>query len=395
MNKLYKLYNILRTTAAVLALVVAAPLIHVEAQQQPGATAPDITARNLTLQLANPPAAVPNCSVQSLNGPGTSSYFYWIVVEYQIGNSNVFGPCTGATTFKNTQDGLTNFAKIAFPSMPGTGPGGVAVEYDVLRTTTPMPPTGTSNVAVNVGNFYPASGSINDAFADGTLSAYTVNTFDPSTVTTSLSNVASGAGTSALSGGASGINFAGPIISSSYFVAKGAPAAVVGAFGWDSSDSFFKVSNGVTPTSVPKTFRLAADYTNSTTSMTNAFSNLGLLSVNTNYVATCDLYYQGAATAGLQVQFTGPSTPTNVIYGAVIQTNTSNAQTNGVAVAFSSPVPAAPVAVGTAATNFVATITGTFEIGAVSGILRLQAASAAAAQLTIKKDSKCTVTQVQ
>lgn len=245
-----------------LVLILADTAAH--AQQPP---APDTTVRNLTFQLANPPLTVPACTVQSVNGPGRNQYFYWIVVEYQIGNSNVFGPCSGATTFNNLQDNVTAFAKIAFPAMTGTGPSGNPLEYDVLRTTTPTPPTGTSNVGVSVTNFYPASGSINDVLADGGPIGYTVNTFDPSTVASTFNNITTGAGTSGISGGANGINFIGPVSSSTYIVLKGVPpGTTAGGLGFDSTDTFFKVSNGGGVTSVPKVFRLSSDYTNSTTS---------------------------------------------------------------------------------------------------------------------------------
>jgi hypothetical protein len=139
------------------------------------------------------------------------------------------------------------------------------------------------------------------------------------------------------------------------------------------------------------TYRLTSDYTNSTTSLTNV-TGLGISVVaNKTYHVTCQLYYQAASTGGLQVAFTAPASPTGLHVGAVIQTNISNAQTTGDTTSVATKVPAAGVAVGTAATDFMATVEATLRNGSNAGTFQLQAASVAAAQLTIRTDSECLV----
>lgn len=378
--------SLLLFTAAALFLIDA--LAHAQ-QPQP----PDFSVRNLTFALANPPQPVPSCSVQSLNGSGRQQYFYWVVAKFTIGNAAVFGPCAGPTQNFNNPGG-TNFAQISW-NLP-TG----AASADVLRTTTSAPPTGSCGCAVTTSN---SNGTVADSIADGSLGGYSVNTIDPNTQIYKLNflSTASGVALNGIIGNGTVSTFSfngtiaalnGQLNGNSLTLNGTAPPVSTsgGSVNYDTGVSMLTVGNGGTDVMrVPRSSRLFSDYTNSTTSMSNVGTLLYSINANEAYFIDCTLYYQGAATAGLQVQFTGPAAATNVIIGTVIQTNTTNAQTTGVVGGFSTPVPATPVAVGTAATQFVAYVSATIENGVNAGTVRLQAASAAAATLTIKRGSVC------
>jgi hypothetical protein len=158
----------------------------------------------------------------------------------------------------------------------------------------------------------------------------------------------------------------------------------------DDQDGISQLHGGIF-NPVATTYRLASAYTNSTTSLTNVHGVAIPVVAHKTYHVTCQLYYQAASTGGLQVAFTVPASPTGFHAGAVIQTNTSNAQTTGVTTSPSTKIPATGIAVGTAATDFMATVEATLRNGTNTGTMQLQAASVAAAQLTIETDSECMV----
>lgn len=138
-----------------------------------------------------------------------------------------------------------------------------------------------------------------------------------------------------------------------------------------------------------QTVMLTSQYTNSTTGFTNVTGTSSLafaLEANTTYQGTCTLYYQGAATAGLNIEFTGPASPTFVTYGLVDPGSATTLVQAAVATAYSTSLGAA---VTTATTNFPATVTFGISNGANAGTLQMLAKSSAAAQLQIQTGSFC------
>jgi hypothetical protein len=169
-----------------------------------------------------------------------------------------------------------------------------------------------------------------------------------------------------------------------------APSGVAGSFvEWaDSGDHFkkFKANNGAVQ-NFPQIIALASDYTNSTTTMSTVTGFSFPVNANTNYTAVCHLFYQSAATGGLNVQFIGPAAPTSVIYG-LNSPLSATTFTNQVATAFTTSIG---TAVTTAATNFDAIISFDLFNGANAGSVQLQAKSSAAVTLTIKAGSFCRI----
>lgn len=149
-------------------------------------------------------------------------------------------------------------------------------------------------------------------------------------------------------------------------------------------------ANGPPTQNYPGLTILTSQYTNSTTGFTNVAGGNTLqfpVLANTTYTATCHLYYQAAATGGLNIEFTGPASPTTVIYGL----NDPSAATtfNGsVATAYSTSLGQV---VTTAATNFDAIVSFALINGANAGTVNLLAKSSAAVQLQIQAGSFCRV----
>jgi hypothetical protein len=126
-----------------------------------------ITATTISLPLLNPPAPPASANIQTTGTPGPSSntVYYWLVSEFAIGNSSPAGPFEA----DNVPATLTssNYETISWPSVLN------ALSYDVLKTTTNVPPTGACACAVTVGT---TSLSVQDQSTS--TSSYTVNTFN-------------------------------------------------------------------------------------------------------------------------------------------------------------------------------------------------------------------------
>jgi len=161
------------------------------------------------------------------------------------------------------------------------------------------------------------------------------------------------------------------------------------AGGQVSSDSNFQAATAVMLDVPSPTAFLNTNYTNSTTSLTNVGDLNFTLAKSQAYAFRCELYYQAAATGGLQVGFSGPAT-NSFIYGVEIATDnaTGTPYNTGVGTALATKIPTASVAVAKAATNYVAHVSGSINPSAV-GVLQLQGASAAAATLTVNRGSYC------
>lgn len=141
---------------------------------------------------------------------------------------------------------------------------------------------------------------------------------------------------------------------------------------------------------MPQTAVLSSAYTNATTSATNVTGLSFALEVTTTYTLSCHLIYQAAATGGLNINFTGPGSPTKVTYGLNYFTTATAANSSATTGSTFATVVGGTV-IGTAATDFTADLNGAIINGANSGTLQLQAKSNAAVTLTIEAGSSCTL----
>jgi hypothetical protein len=142
---------------------------------QTSQTGSDYVAKRIQLLLSNAPQPVTNASVSVSGNPGPATYFYWIVTQTSIGASSPAGPFQ-VINAPNTLTG-SNFNQISWATVPGA-------TYDVLRTSNTGPPFGVCNCAVATAI---AGNSVSDQ--SNTLSSYTVNTLDPSSLSVVLQNV--------------------------------------------------------------------------------------------------------------------------------------------------------------------------------------------------------------
>jgi hypothetical protein len=142
---------------------------------QTSQTGSDYVAKRIQLTLSNAPQPVPNASVFVSGNPGPATYYYWIVTQTSVGASSPAGPFQ-VVNAPNTLS-VSNFNLISWTIVPGS-------TYDVLRTSNPGPPFGACNCAV-------ATGVVGNSISDqsNALSAYTVNTLDPSTRVVTLQNL--------------------------------------------------------------------------------------------------------------------------------------------------------------------------------------------------------------
>lgn len=171
----------------------------------------------------------------------------------------------------------------------------------------------------------------------------------------------------------------------------GTGASNVGLFCFDSNTGAprFNQNNG-TSQGLPQTVMLTSQYTNSTTGFTNVTGTNSLAfsaAANTNYLMTCTLYYQAASTGGLNIEFTGPASPTNITYSLLDPGSATTLVNASVATAYSTSLGAV---VTTATTNFPATVTLSLQNGANAGTVQMLAKSSAAVQLQIQTGSFCT-----
>ncbi len=144
-----------------------------------------ITSQTYGISLLNAPQSPQSLTDSQFGVPGPTSsiYYYWVVADFLVGNSTPAGPIpayNSATTLNGS-----NYNMLAWAPVQN------AVSYDVLRTTTPVMPTGACACAVVVAT---ASTTVNDQ--SNSLNAYTVNTFNPNSVFAQLDNEAVGPSTS-------------------------------------------------------------------------------------------------------------------------------------------------------------------------------------------------------
>lgn len=140
----------------------------------------------------------------------------------------------------------------------------------------------------------------------------------------------------------------------------------------------------------PTIIVLTSQYTNSTTGFTNVAGGNTIqfpVLASTNYTATCHLYYQSTALGGLNIEFTGPASPTSVTYGLSEPTALGTTD-NSVATAYSTSLGNVIV---TAATNFDATVSFSLINGTTAGTVNLLAKASTAVQVQIQAGSYCQV----
>lgn len=88
-----------------------------------------------------PPSVPPSSVTTAVVGvAGVSTYYYWIVANYQIGSSLPSGPAS-VLTANGTLSPL-NYVQVRWRAMPS------ALTYDLLRTTTETRPSGACGCAV-------------------------------------------------------------------------------------------------------------------------------------------------------------------------------------------------------------------------------------------------------
>ncbi len=163
------------------------------ASAQTSQTATDYIANRIDVTLLDAPQPIYNASVFVSGNPGPATYYYWVVTQGIAGASFPAGPFQLINAPNNLSP--SNFDAVLWSRIP------TAVSYDVLRTTTPVQPTGNCNCAVIVGT---TSLSVNDQ--SNSLSAYTVSTLNPSQLTYALTNESLTAGVSQLAVRYNGFN---------------------------------------------------------------------------------------------------------------------------------------------------------------------------------------------
>lgn len=89
---------------------------------------------------ANAPDSVISANAQVIGSGGSRQFFYWVIASFPIGKSVPFGPAQ-VTQVPDTLTG-SNYVRVVWSPVNG------ATSYDVLRTTSPVLPNTTANIAV-------------------------------------------------------------------------------------------------------------------------------------------------------------------------------------------------------------------------------------------------------
>lgn len=137
-----------------------------------------------------------------------------------------------------------------------------------------------------------------------------------------------------------------------------------------------------------------AAYTNATTGFTNVASTTNLnfaVDASTSYGGECYLVYSGSvSTAGPKIEFTGPASPTAVLYSAQFQiTATPTYIDPAASTAFSTSLSAGTAV--TASTNLAVRVQFSLVNGVNAGTLQLLAASQGVGTVTIQPGSYCSM----
>lgn len=130
-------------------------------------------------------APVPGATLQIHGASGQAYYCYWAVAHYQIGNVESALGCISYAPNVLSGGNYVQIIPFAYPPL--------ALNIDILRTTSPTAPGGTCNCAVATAV---TSGAINDQ--SNSLSGYTVSILNPNTFLLTLTNEVVGTGSSHL-----------------------------------------------------------------------------------------------------------------------------------------------------------------------------------------------------
>ncbi len=123
--------------------------------------AQQVTGNEITLT-AGAPTGVTTANARIVGNTGFGTAYYWFVAVWPIGQARIYGPLQ-VTNVPNTLS-VSNYVQLNWNLVAG------ASSYTVLKTTSPLLPTGASNIALVTGN---TSGTVNDT--GGALSSFTPN----------------------------------------------------------------------------------------------------------------------------------------------------------------------------------------------------------------------------
>lgn len=129
-----------------------------------------ITGNDVTL-VGAAPSAITNANARIVGNQGFGTNYYWFVAIYPIGQARVYGPLQ-VTGVPNVLS-VSNYIQLNWNLISN------ATSYTVLKTSNPLLPTGTSNIAVVTGN---TTGTVNDT---GTA----LSSFTPNAVTSASGNI--------------------------------------------------------------------------------------------------------------------------------------------------------------------------------------------------------------
>lgn len=165
--------------------LVFASLVAVAIAQQVPAN--PVTTQQITLPVFTlNPAPASGATIALSGNPGPQTIYYWISANYLVGSANLAGPFP----ISNAPNVLSvsNFVTInpTFPAFPAS--------YDVLKTSTPIAPSGACACAVATGV---APGTVTNDQSNST-SPYTVNPVNLSGLNMTLQNEGQSAGVSHL-----------------------------------------------------------------------------------------------------------------------------------------------------------------------------------------------------
>lgn len=132
------------------------------------------------------PTPATGATVQRVGNPGPQTIYYWVVVNYLVGSSNVSGPYS-ITTAPNVLS-ASNYVTV-IPIVPSN-----AISYDLLKTSTTVQPRGACACAVAT-SVSPSSPTNDQA---NTTGAYTVTPINMNALGQTLQNEVMSAGVSHL-----------------------------------------------------------------------------------------------------------------------------------------------------------------------------------------------------
>lgn len=161
------------------------------------------------------------------------------------------------------------------------------------------------------------------------------------------------------------------------------------------ANQFLQLVAGCLQGGTPVVFSTAYLTSNFGPNTGTGFNNVTGLSfsvaANTKYKITCDLDYQVSGN-GIQIQWTGPASPTFVTYDMLADLTTGSSSISpGVATAFSTALSANST--GVTATNLPLRLTMTLSNGANAGTVQLQAANTGAASSVTIIPGSCSMQQ--